>query len=75
MERLLCLVHFFGIILSTYKIKNTDGKFAEGEVVQVVDEEGNILGVAKTKLDSLAMIKQTAVKNIVAAHADDIVLF
>jgi len=61
--------------LLTIGIRNAEGKFAEGEVVQIMDEEGLIVGVAKTKLSAPSILKQLAVKNVVAAHADDIVLF
>lgn len=61
--------------LLTVGIKKAEGKFAEGEVVQLVDEEGNILGVAKTKLGAASINKQLKEKNVIAAHADDIVLF
>ncbi|WP_315822358.1 PUA domain-containing protein [Paraflavitalea speifideaquila] len=56
-------------------ITHTTGKFAAGEVVQIIDEEGSILGVAKTRADAKAINTQLTVKNVIAAHADDIVLF
>jgi glutamate 5-kinase len=46
-----------------------------GEVVQLMDEDGNIIGVAKAKMrvqDVKAHMKE---RNVVAAHADDIVMF
>ncbi|MBO9566513.1 MAG: glutamate 5-kinase [Niastella sp.] len=61
--------------LLTVGITSVTGKFAIGEVVQLVDEEGTILGVAKTKADAKAINAQLTVKNVIAAHADDIVLF
>jgi glutamate 5-kinase len=61
--------------LLTVGITSVTGKFAVGEVVQLVDEEGIILGVAKTKADAKAINAQLTVKNVIAAHADDIVLF
>lgn len=61
--------------LLTVGIKKADGKFADGEVVQLMDEEGIILGVAKSKMAAASINKQLSVKNIIAAHADDIVLF
>jgi glutamate 5-kinase len=61
--------------LLTIGIKNAEGKFTEGEVVQIMDEEGSIIGVAKTRLSAPGITKQLSVKNIIAAHADDIVLF
>ena len=56
-------------------IKKADGKFADGEVVQLMDEEGIILGVAKSKMAAALINKQLKDKNVIAAHADDIVLF
>ncbi len=61
--------------LLTVGISRTEGRFAEGEVVQIIDENGVILGVAKTKIGAALINKQLKEKNIVAAHADDIVLF
>jgi glutamate 5-kinase len=61
--------------LLTVGITGTEGKFVPGEVVQLMDEEENILGVAKTKLNAQDIGKHLKEKNIVAAHADDIVLF
>lgn len=61
--------------LLTVGITSVTGKFAVGEVVQLVDEEGTILGVAKTKADAKAINAQLSMKNVIAAHADDIVLF
>jgi glutamate 5-kinase len=56
-------------------IKSAEGKFVAGEVIQLMDEDGVILGVAKTKMDALSISKQLNEKGIIAAHADDIVLF
>lgn len=61
--------------LLTVGITSVAGKFAAGEVVQLTDEEGTILGVAKTKADARTINSQLTVKNVIAAHADDIVLF
>ncbi len=61
--------------LLTVGISRTEGRFAGGEVVQLIDENGVILGVAKTKTSATLINKQLKEKNIVAAHADDIVLF
>lgn len=61
--------------LLTVGIKKAEGKFADGEVVQLMDEEGIILGVAKAKLGAASINKQLKSKNVIAAHADDIVLF
>jgi glutamate 5-kinase len=56
-------------------IGKVQGKFAAGEVVQLMSEEGNIIGVAKVKLDTAAIAENVSRKNVVAAHADDIVIF
>ena len=61
--------------LLTVGITSVTGKFAAGEVVQLMDEEDNIMGVAKTRADAKAINSQLTVKNVIAAHADDIVLF
>jgi glutamate 5-kinase len=61
--------------LLTVGIKKIEGNFAAAEVVQLMDELQQIIGVAKVKLNSDDMQRQIAQKNIVAAHADDIVIF
>ncbi|MCW3110702.1 MAG: glutamate 5-kinase [Segetibacter sp.] len=61
--------------LLTVGIKNVKGTFSAGEVVQLINEEDTIIGVAKVKLDAGQMEEQLAAKNALAAHADDIVLF
>lgn len=61
--------------LLTVGITGVSGKFAAGEVVQLIDEEGTLLGVAKTRADAKAINNQLSVKNVIASHADDIVLF
>lgn len=61
--------------LLTVGIKNVNGLFAPGEVVQVMNDEKEILGVAKVKIASTEIISSLEQKNIVAAHADDIVIF
>ena len=61
--------------LLTVGITKAEGKFLSGEVVQLMDEEGNIMGVAKAKLRALDINAHLKEKNVVAAHADDIVMF
>lgn len=61
--------------LLTVGIKHIEGSFAPGEVVQLMTDEKEIIGVAKVKLDSNDMRLQIAQKNSIAAHADDIVIF
>lgn len=61
--------------LLTVGIKKVKGSFVAGEVIQLIDEDEVIVGVAKSKLNSQDISKQIAQKNIIAAHADDIVIF
>jgi glutamate 5-kinase len=61
--------------LLTVGIKKVQGNFASGEVVQLINEEEAIIGVAKVKLSADEIKEQTLKKNSVAAHADDIVVF
>jgi glutamate 5-kinase len=56
-------------------IHKVQGKFTPGEVVQLIDEDENIIGVAKAKLGAAEVAANLKNKNIVAAHADDIVIF
>jgi glutamate 5-kinase len=56
-------------------ISKVQGKFAQGEVVQLKDEDSTIIGVAKVKMGAAEMTAHLSSKNMVAAHADDIVLF
>ncbi|OJU24104.1 MAG: glutamate 5-kinase [Sphingobacteriales bacterium 41-5] len=60
--------------LLTVGVTKVDGNFTAGEVVQVMGEENNILGVAKTKLSATDLRKNLKEKNVIAAHANDIVL-
>lgn len=61
--------------LLTVGVKNVEGKFAAGEVVQLISEEQQIVGVAKVKLSAKEILENIEVKNVLAAHADDIVIF
>jgi glutamate 5-kinase len=61
--------------LLTVGIRKVQGKFSSGEVVQLIDETENIIGVAKVKLPASEVTDNLLKKNVVAAHADDIVLF
>jgi glutamate 5-kinase len=56
-------------------IRKVQGKFTPGEVVQLIDEEENIIGVAKAKMGAEEVAANLSRKNVVAAHADDIVIF
>lgn len=61
--------------LLTVGIAQVHGKFTQGEVVQLKDDEGTIIGVAKVKLGAAGIKENLNVKNVIAAHADDIVVF
>ena len=61
--------------LLTIGITSVKGKFEEGEVVQLMDDEKNIVGVAMVKINSKEIVSKLEVKNVLAAHADDIVIF
>ncbi len=61
--------------LLTVGIKNVEGSFSAGEVVQLINEEQNIFGVAKVKLDAADISRKISEKNALAAHSDDIVIF
>jgi glutamate 5-kinase len=39
-----------------------------------LDEENNVVAVAKSKIDSAMLNSETKVKNLEVAHADNIVL-
>jgi glutamate 5-kinase len=56
-------------------ISKVQGRFSAGEVVQLKDEEEQIVGVAMVKLEAGELSEQLATRNVIAAHADDIVLF
>lgn len=49
--------------------------FSEGEVVELVSADGRIVGVAKMKLSAALLEEKGAQRNLMAAHADDIVIF
>lgn len=61
--------------LLTVGVKKVQGRFVAGEVVQLMDEEENIIGVAKVKMGAEDIKNSISKKNIQAAHADDIVIF
>lgn len=56
-------------------IVNVQRPFSCGEVVELVNESGEIKGVAKMKLSSADLVNKGAQHNVMAAHADDIVIF
>jgi len=55
-------------------VSDVIGGFMTGEVFQIVDEQGLVHAVAKSKIESAIIENTTAKKNIEIAHANDIVL-
>jgi glutamate 5-kinase len=49
-------------------------KFEGGEVFEIVDEEHNVIAVARAKISSEMLSEDSKVQNLEIAHADDIVL-
>jgi glutamate 5-kinase len=49
--------------------------FSESEMVELLNSNGEIVGVAKMKLSSLVLEEKNSQRNVLAAHADDIVIF
>lgn len=56
-------------------IVNVQRPFSQGEVVELVNAAGQILGVAKMRLSSAEVEESRTRHNLMAAHADDIVIF
>lgn len=61
--------------LLTIGIAKVQGRFSGGEIVQLMNEENEIIGVAKVKLSAADLTANLSTKNVIAAHADDIVVF
>jgi Glutamate 5-kinase len=61
--------------LLTVGIRDVQGKFGVAEVVQLMNEEGQIIGVARVKMSAATIRENVTRRNMVAAHADDIVIF
>lgn len=61
--------------LLTVGIINVDGDFSAQEAVQLIDGNDTIIGVAKTKLNASEIKNSVKQKHVIAAHADDIVIF
>ncbi len=55
-------------------VVQVSGSFAAGEVVQLMTQENVIIGVAKSRLSATDLKKGLKTKNLMAAHANDIVL-
>ncbi|MBC7891553.1 MAG: glutamate 5-kinase [Sphingobacteriaceae bacterium] len=50
------------------------GEFDRGEVIEILDESGESLAVAKARISSQDLTAQLRTPNVEVAHADDIVL-
>lgn len=61
--------------LLTVGITGIHGKFNAGEIVQIMNEQNEILGVAKVKMSATDLTANLATRNVIAAHADNIVVF
>lgn len=56
-------------------VARAEGSFIPGEVVQLVNKKEAILGVARARLGARQLVEEGSKKGVIAAHADDIVLF
>ena len=55
-------------------VKHIQNHFNENEVFEITDEHGNAFAIARAKLSSKELEKKLNRKNLLLAHADDIVL-
>lgn len=55
-------------------IKVVLSNFENGEIIEILDEENNVVAVAKSKIDSAMLVGDTKMKNLEVAHTDNIVL-
>lgn len=55
-------------------VAGIDAHFEVGEVFHIADQDGQILAVGKSKVDSATLKETKQAKNLEIAHADDIVL-
>lgn len=55
-------------------IQAVTGEFDRGEVIEIIDENGESLAVAKARISSQDLAAQLRTPNVEVAHADDIVL-
>ncbi len=55
-------------------IQAVTGEFDRGEVIEILDESGEALAVAKARISSQDLAAQLRTPNVEVAHADDIVL-
>lgn len=55
-------------------ISNVLSPFENGEIIEILDEENNVIAVAESKIDSSILTNGSSLKNLEVAHADHIVL-
>ncbi|TAE24595.1 MAG: glutamate 5-kinase [Cytophagales bacterium] len=55
-------------------IQAVRGEFEAGEVIEILDQNEQVVAVAKARLSSVALSSQLQQQNVEAAHANDIVL-
>ncbi len=55
-------------------VKNVNTIFEVGEAFEIADEQGNTFAIARAKISSAELSKNTKQQNVLLAHADDIVL-
>jgi glutamate 5-kinase len=55
-------------------VKNILNHFNENEAFEITDEHGNAFAIARAKISSKELEKNLNQKNLLLAHADDIVL-
>ena len=55
-------------------IKQVLTGFENGEIIEILDEDNNVIAVAKAKIDSGILANDPKTKNLEVAHADNIVL-
>ncbi|HRB69994.1 MAG TPA: glutamate 5-kinase, partial [Chitinophagales bacterium] len=55
-------------------VKSVSSVFGIGEVIEIADDNGHTIAIARTKISSTDLLKNNKQQNIILAHADDIVL-
>ncbi|MFC0186108.1 glutamate 5-kinase [Pseudarcicella hirudinis] len=55
-------------------VKSIPGEFEKGEVFEVLDQEQNIIGIARAKVSSEELLANLKTQNFEVANADEIVL-
>jgi glutamate 5-kinase len=55
-------------------VRAVEGDFMRGEVVEVCDEQGNAVAVARARLSSDKIVEERGMPNIEVANANDIVI-